>query len=82
VPGLLGLPRDYLAGQLGAWKTGQRRAASPDCMAQLVNRLGPDDISAVTHWLASRPVPADAKPAKAFPGPLPAACGGVAEAAR
>ena len=28
VPGLLGLPRDYLNAQLGAWRTGQRRAMS------------------------------------------------------
>ena len=34
VPGLLGLPRDYLNGQLGAWRSGQRRAVEPDCMAQ------------------------------------------------
>jgi cytochrome c553 len=26
IPGLLGLPRDYLNAQLGAWKAGQRRA--------------------------------------------------------
>jgi cytochrome c553 len=32
-PGLLGLPRDYLNSQLGAWRTGQRRAHAPDCMA-------------------------------------------------
>ena len=28
VPGLLGLPRDYLNAQLGGWQTGQRRAQS------------------------------------------------------
>ena len=28
-PGLLGLPRDYLNAQLGAWRSGQRRAHSP-----------------------------------------------------
>ena len=33
VPGLLGLPRDYLIGQLGGWQTGLRKAFEPDCMA-------------------------------------------------
>ena len=35
IPGLLGLPRDYLNAQLGAWQTQQRRAHAPDCMAQI-----------------------------------------------
>src|SRR3712207_5045135 len=30
VPGLLGLSRDYLYGQLGFWKNGERRAHAPD----------------------------------------------------
>src|SRR5215207_9086047 len=47
-PGLLGLPRDYLNAQLGAWRTGQRRAHAPDCMAQIARRLAPDDLFAVT----------------------------------
>src|SRR3569623_1544424 len=38
-PGLLGLPRDYLNAQLGAWRTGQRRALAPDCMADVARRL-------------------------------------------
>ncbi len=33
IPGLLGLPRDYLNAQLGAWRNGQRHASPPDCMA-------------------------------------------------
>ena len=33
IPGLLGLPADYVIGQLGAWKTDNRRATAPDCMA-------------------------------------------------
>ena len=78
IPGLLGLPRDYLTGQLGAWKTGQRRAAAPDCMAQISAALTADDIAAVTTWLASQPVPARAKPAAALPTVLPLPCGGIA----
>ena len=56
VPGLLGLPRDYLIGQLGAWQTGIRRALAPDCMAHITRRLAPADVSAVAAWLAAQPV--------------------------
>jgi cytochrome c553 len=61
-PGLLGLSRDYLNAQLGAWRTGQRRALAPDCMAEIARRLAPEDLSAVTAWLASERLPADARP--------------------
>ena len=37
-PGLLGLPRDYLNAQLGAWRAGQRRAHAPDCGSVLDKR--------------------------------------------
>jgi cytochrome c553 len=57
VPGLLGLSRDYLNAQLGAWRTGQRRALAPDCMAEVARRLSPEDVSAVTAWLAAQPLP-------------------------
>ena len=57
VPGLLGLPRDYLNAQLGAWRTGQRRAHSPDCMQQVAKRLDGADVAAVSAWLASQQVP-------------------------
>ena len=70
VPGLLGLPRDYLVAQLGAWRTGQRRALAPDCMAEIARRLSPDDLSAVTAWLSSETVPAHARPVSAEP-PVP-----------
>nr|WP_229459098.1 c-type cytochrome [Massilia cavernae] len=75
IPGLLGLPRDYLNAQFGAWKTGARKAAAPDCMAQVSRRLTPDDIASVSAWLASLPVPADMAPAPASPVKLPLACG-------
>jgi len=75
VPGLLGLPRDYLNGQMGAWRTGQRQAHGPDCMAQITHRLDQDDVSAVSAWLASQPVPAGAKPAPVPREPLPLTCG-------
>ncbi|MDB5955099.1 c-type cytochrome [Ramlibacter sp.] len=65
VPGLLGLPRDYLNAQLGAWRTGQRRAVAPDCMAEIARRLSPEDLSAVTAFLSSEQLPANAHPASA-----------------
>ena len=80
IPGLLGLPRDYLNAQLGAWRSGQRRALPPDCMAQVAQRLSPEDIGAVSAWLAAQPVPAHAAAPPAPSMPLPIACGGVAMA--
>jgi cytochrome c553 len=67
VPGLLGLPRDYLNAQLGAWKNGQRRAHAPDCMKAVVARLSEQDINAVASWLAAQPLPANTKPATSLP---------------
>ncbi len=82
VPGLLGLPRDYLNAQLGAWRTGQRRAHAPDCMANIVARMSDADIHAATSWLAAQPLPASSKPATALPaapaGQVVPACGSAA----
>ena len=64
-PGLLGLPRDYVNAQLGAWRSGQRRAHAPDCMAQIAQRLSAEDLTAVATWLAQQPLPADTHPAVA-----------------
>jgi cytochrome c553 len=77
VPALIGMPRDYLNAQLGAWRAGKRRAPAPDCMAQVAQRLAPADIAALSHWLAARPVPPGAKPAAALPAAMPLDCGGV-----
>ncbi|MEY3124146.1 MAG: hypothetical protein RLZZ573_666 [Pseudomonadota bacterium] len=63
VPALLGLPRDYLNAQLGAWQTGQRRAQAPDCMAQVARKLAPSDVNAVASWLSAQRVPANSKAA-------------------
>jgi cytochrome c553 len=73
-PGLLGLPRDYLNAQLGAWRSGQRRAQAPDCMAQIANRLSPQDLAAVTAWLAAQSLPTDARPIRALNRPPEIAC--------
>ncbi|GAA6143759.1 c-type cytochrome [Hydrogenophaga sp. 5NK40-0174] len=75
IPGLLGLPRDYLLGQLGAWQTGLRKAYAPDCMAHIAKRLTPRDVAAVTSWLAAQPLPSDTHPAEALTKPLPLRCG-------
>jgi cytochrome c553 len=75
IPGLLGLPRDYLNAQFGAWKNGARHATAPDCMAQIVRRLSNQDISAAIAWLAAQPLPADTAPAVAMTTKLPMPCG-------
>lgn len=77
IPGLLGLPKDYLLGQLGAWRVGQRRSTSPDCMREISHRLSPQDLSAVATYLSRQPVPAASKPAAGLPLPLPMECGSV-----
>jgi cytochrome c553 len=77
IPGLLGLPRDYINAQLGAWKNGIRRAHAPDCMAQVAQRLSDADVGAVSAWLGTQVASADARPASAIALPLPLHCGGV-----
>ena len=75
IPGLLGLPRDYLISQFGAWQISARQATAPDCMAEITKRLSPDDVSAVISYLAAQPVPANAAPAVSAAGKLPLDCG-------
>ncbi|MDB5953089.1 MAG: Cytochrome [Massilia sp.] len=75
IPGLAGLPRDYVNAQFGAWKNKTRRAHAPDCMADIANRLSLDDVAAVSSWIGARPLPADTAPAAAVTRPLPLACG-------
>lgn len=75
IPGLLGLPRDYISAQLGAWRNGARRAHAPDCMADVAQALTPDEINAVSTWLALQPSNAPLAPAST--APLPIRCGSV-----
>ena len=77
VPALLGLPRDYLNAQFGAWRNGTRRAHAPDCMGEVARRMAPDDIASVTAWLAVQPVPSQARAQAPQPDmPRPLSCGG------
>ncbi len=80
IPGLLGLSRDYLNSQLGAWRSGQRQAAAPDCMEHVARALTPQEVVAVTAWLSSRPVEPGAH-REAAPARLPLRCGAVASVA-
>ena len=77
IPGLLGLPRDYIVAQLGAWRTGGRQARAPDCMADLAKRLQPADIVAVADWLAAEPVPVGSAAPVPSASPAPMDCGSV-----
>ena len=86
VPALIGMPRDYLNAQLGAWRAGNRHAAAPDCMAQIARALAPQDIGALSQWLAAQTVPPGAKPAPAATTTTTAAlpplrCGSIPEPA-
>lgn len=74
-PGLLGVSRDYLNSQLGAWKTGQRHSHAPDCMAEVAKRLTPEDLTAVAGWLAAQPLPADPHPVATLAARPPLECG-------
>ena len=79
IPGLTGLPRDYINAQFGAWRNGSRHAQSPDCMASIAARLSLADVSAISAWLASEPLPADPSPLQHLARPLPLACGSAPE---
>ena len=85
IPGLLGLPHDYLNAQLGAWKTGQRKAQAPDCMHDVVARLSLEDLNAAASWLAAQALPVNTHPSKAMPALAPGAtainCGSALSAA-
>jgi cytochrome c553 len=77
IPGLVGLPSDYINAQFGAWKSKVRRAAAPDCMADIAARLSEADVAAVSGWLSKQTPDADARPAAGIAMPLPMACGSV-----
>ena len=74
MPGLLGLPRDYLLAQFGAWRSGLRRAAAPDCMGEIARRMSGEDVTAAATWLSSQAVVAAPATERAA-AKLPLACG-------
>lgn len=63
-PGLLGLSKDYLVAQLGAWRNGLRAAREPDCMKTISLRMKESDIHAVSAYLSSQALPHDARAVK------------------
>ena len=81
VPGLLGLPLDYLNAQLGAWQTSQRKTRTPDCMREIVKQLDSEDLVAVATWLSTQNMPSDTAPASKVSTPLkaPWQCGSAPE---
>ncbi|MBW8906052.1 MAG: c-type cytochrome [Betaproteobacteria bacterium] len=79
IPSLLGLPRQYMNAQFGAWRNGKLRSVEPDCMAEVARRLAPSDVPLVTAWLASQPVPARLS-AERRARKLPLECGSVERA--
>ena len=77
IPGLLGLSPYYIGQQMGAWRSRNRAATEPDCMARIASLLAPEDISAVAAYLATQPPPSKA-PAPTTPATrLPMQCGSV-----
>jgi cytochrome c553 len=75
IPPLLGLPRDYVNAQIGAWKNGSRKAGAPDCMALISKQLSAEEVGAISSWLATQPIPSDMAPAPAASVSLPTPCG-------
>lgn len=75
IPGLLGLKRNYISAQLGAWRYGTRTALAPDCMQIVAGHLTEADVTAVADWLSSLPVSADTRPLPAGSLKTPLPCG-------
>jgi cytochrome c553 len=75
VPGLVGLRPTYVAAQLTRWRTGERRAADPDCMKRIAMRLTERDVAAVAAYMALQDAPKDASPEAANFVRMPMACG-------
>lgn len=75
IPGLVGLRPNYIAAQLTRWRTGERRAAAPDCMHRIAIRLNEGDIQGISAWLGSLAAPRDPAPEKRNAQRMPVACG-------
>lgn len=63
VPGLLGLPRTYIAAQFGSWRNGGlRRGQISNCMSAIAEKLTDDEIDIIAKWLASQTVSGKPEP--------------------
>jgi cytochrome c553 len=80
IPGLLGLPNDYVAAQMGAWRVDLRRAPAPDCMGEIAKQLSDVEVNSIAIWLASQPLAPGSHPAPALTEALPVKCGSVPDA--
>jgi cytochrome c553 len=79
IPGLLGLRAHYISSQLGAVRYRSRNPTASTCMQQIVGQMTGQDITAVAAWIASQPVPADARPLPAGALSLPIPCTSAAQ---
>ena len=77
IPGLLGLPSDYVAAQMGAWRVDLRRAPAPDCMGEIAKQLTDVEVNSIARWLAAQPLAPGSRPAAGLSEALPVKCGSV-----
>ncbi|WP_313913146.1 c-type cytochrome [Tahibacter sp.] len=74
IPGLVGLPEEYVVAQFGGWRTGVRTAQAPDCMAGIARALDPGEIRAIATWLSVQVHDEPQRPAAAGSFLPPLAC--------
>lgn len=80
IPGLLGLPRIYIAAQFGAWKNGGvMRGQESNCMSDIARQLTIEETNVVAAWLAAQPVPENAGPADVLPPKMAQRCGSIVQ---
>jgi cytochrome c553 len=80
IPGLLGLPRIYIAAQFGAWKNGGvMRGQESNCMSDIARQLTIKETNVVAAWLAAQPVPENAGPADVLPPKMAQRCGSIVQ---
>lgn len=80
IPGLLGLPRIYIAAQFGAWKNGGvMRGQESNCMSDIARQLTIEETNIVAAWLAAQPVPENAGPANVLPPEMAQRCRSIVQ---
>jgi cytochrome c553 len=80
IPGLLGLPRVYIAAQFGAWKNGGlMRGQERNCMSDIARQLTVEETNVVAAWLAAQPVPENARPSDVLPPEMAQRCGSIVQ---